>query len=121
MEPTGNETILVVDDEPSLIQMLDTVLSHYGYKLLQANNADQALKMLSLNKIDLVISDVAMPGMDGHKLMDKIHQDFPGIKVQLVSGYNTNTDENTVLHKKILYRPFSNNEMLARIRELLDE
>ncbi len=118
---TEAEVILVVDDEPSLINMLDTVLSHYGYKLLQANSADQALKMMRLNKVDLVISDVSMPGMDGYELMEHIHNEFPEVKVQLVSGYNLNTGKNDVLHKKILYRPFSNNEMLTRIRELLGD
>ena len=117
---TATETILVVDDEPSLLNMLDSVLSHFGYKLLQAASADQALNVLRLNKVDLVISDITMPGMDGFQLMEQINQQFPDVKVQLVSGYNENIDTDLVLHKKILYKPFNNNEMLTRIRELLD-
>ena len=121
MEQSVNETILVVDDEPTLSSMLDDVLTHHGYKLLQANSAEQALKILQLNKVDLLISDITMPGMDGFQLMEEVNRLYPDMKVQLVSGYNENIDTGEVLHKRILFKPFNNNELLLRIQSLLNE
>lgn len=117
---SGTETILVVDDEPSLSAMLEDMLLYYGYKFMQAGNAEQALKILQSNHVDLVISDVTMPGMDGFELLEQIKQSHPEIKVQLVSGYNEKTQADQVLHKKVLYKPFHNDEILSRIRSLLD-
>lgn len=117
---SGSETILVVDDEPALSAMLEDLLCFHGYKFLQANSAEQALKILQSNHIDMVISDVTMPGMDGFELSQQIGQQYPDIKVQLVSGYSEKTQTDQVLHKKVLYKPFHSNEILERIRNLLD-
>ena len=120
MNTSGHETILVVDDEPALSAMLEDALGYYGYKILQANSAEQALNMIRSNHVDLIISDISMPGMDGFELYEQVRREFPQIKFQLVSGYNDNIDKNTVLHKKILYKPFQNNELFQRVRALLD-
>ncbi len=114
------ETILVVDDEPALSAMLEDLLSFHGYKFLQANSAEQALKILQSNHVDLVISDITMPGMDGFELYEKVSQLYPSIKIQLVSGYSEKAQTDQVLHKKVLYKPFHSNEILTHIRSLLD-
>ncbi len=120
MEYTGHETILVVDDEPSLSNLLDDMLSSVGYRLIQANSAEHALHILQSNHVDLLISDIAMPGMDGYELAKAVSRQYPEVKVQLVSGYSEIADDD-VLHKKVLYKPFKSNDVLMRVRSLLDE
>lgn len=119
MEYTGHETILVVDDEPSLSNLLDDMLSSVGYRLIQANSAEHALHILQSNHVDLLISDIAMPGMDGYELAKTVSRQYPEVKVQLVSGYSEIADDD-VLHKKVLYKPFKTNDVLMRVRSLLD-
>ncbi len=115
-----SETILVVDDEPTLSNMLKDILSQQGYRMLEANNGEQALKLLQHNHIDLVISDIRMPGMDGYELVKQIETRFPDTRVQLVSGYSENIDPERVLHKKILFKPFHSEELVERVRALLE-
>jgi DNA-binding response OmpR family regulator len=117
---SGNETILIVDDETALRNMLHETLSNYGYRLLQASSAEHALNFLKSNAIDLLISDVAMPEMDGYQLAHKVNELYPHVKVQLVSGYSDKVEGNKVLHKKILYKPYNTVELLKRIRDILD-
>lgn len=119
MDYSGHETILVVDDEPSLSTMLDDLLSGKGYRLIQATSAEHALNILQKNHVDLLISDIAMPGMDGHELAEVVQRLYPAVKVQLVSGYSDIAD-NSVIHKKILYKPFRSHEILMKVRSLLD-
>jgi len=118
---SGNETILIVDDELALRQMLYDVLSTRGYRLIQASSGEQALNFLKSNDIDLLISDVAMPEMDGYELADKVRGSYPDVKVQLVSGYSENVEEDRVLHKRVLYKPFRNVTLLKRVRNILDD
>ncbi len=117
---SGNETILVVDDELALRQMLYDVLSLHGYHLIQASSGEQALTFLKSNNIDLVISDVAMPEMDGYQLAAEVHELYPHVKIQLVSGYSDEVQEDKVLHKEVLYKPFRNIALLERVRNILN-
>lgn len=121
MSTSGQETILVVDDEPSLSSMLNALLSEYGYRLLQASSAEQALQLLQTNHVDLIISDIKMPGMDGDELAEQVQNLYPHIKLQLVSGYSDQIESDRVLHKRVLFKPYNTNEMLKRVQDLLAE
>lgn len=119
----GNETILVVDDEKSLREFNQMLLQHNGYKVFLAKDANEALDILQKEHIDLLLSDVIMPGMNGYQLATKVQELYPDIKIQLMSGY---TDKHhidladTSLHKNLLNKPFKATELLTLLRELLD-
>lgn len=124
----GNETLLVVDDEKSLADLAKEILSSQGYKVLIATTGEQAIAILENETIDLIISDVLMPDMDGFQLSTVIRQRFPDTKIQLVSGYTddwqmnrNNKEEDKALHKDILHKPYSSETLLTQIRKQLDK
>lgn len=120
---SGYETILVVDDEEALRNLAEEMLSSHGYKVLVAENGEAALDVLKSNKVDVLFSDVIMPGMDGYELASRVKADYPKIKIQLASGFSDmyhvrKFDE--VLHELRLQKPYSSKMLLQKIRELLD-
>ncbi len=84
--------VLVVDDEPCIADTLSGILRHFGYEATAAYNAAGALSACESNTPDLVISDVAMPGMNGIDLAIHIRQRYPACKILLFSGTATTTD-----------------------------
>jgi len=119
----GNETILVVDDELSLLELTCQILSSYGYKTLQENCAKKALKTLENKHVDLLITDIIMPEMDGYELSIIALEKYPDLKIQLISGFNEEPDKsimNSNLYKQQLSKPYSKYELLSSIRSLLD-
>ena len=121
---SGKETILVVDDEVVLLELTSRILSKQGYIILRAENAEQALKVLESKKVDLMLSDVIMPGMDGYELATEVEKLYPDIKIQMVSGFSG--ERNAKLSNKSLYenqiqKPYSSKLLLGRMRQLLDE
>lgn len=124
-EPTGTlagkETILVVDDEPSLRELTRDILTQHGYQVILAKSGQQALEILKTQSVDILLSDIIMPEMDGYKLANKVQQNYPDIKIQLVSGYDNNleSEENhNPLYENILHKPFTAIEVLKRIKIL---
>jgi len=119
----GNETLLIVDDEPALVELADDILNTYGYQVLSASNARQALSILEKTHIDLVISDVIMPVMDGYQLAARVQKKYPHVKIQMASGFaddrHSITADNT-LHQNMLYKPYTSNTLLVHVRDLLD-
>ena len=121
--PSGNETILVVEDEPALREYSTELLTSTGYKVICAEDGEVALEILNKEKIDLLLSDVIMPGIDGYQLAAKAQEIQPDMKIQMVSGYNDKhyiSDANEQLQKNQLNKPFKSGELLERIRHLLD-
>ena len=120
----GNETILVVDDEPALLEISCQILDDHGYHILKANSGDEALSVLENNTADLLLTDVIMPKMDGYQLATIVVKKYPKIKIQIMSGYSSNRDEcaeNKQLSKKLLHKPFTSDDLLKRVRKTLDE
>ena len=119
----GNETILIVDDEPALLTLITEILSMKGYNVLVAHNGKQALQIVENNSIDLVLSDVIMPEMDGYQLASIIQERYPNIKIQLASGYTSNQNKHMVdedLHRNLLNKPYHTKDLLKKVRDLLD-
>ncbi len=120
----GNETVLIVDDEPALVTLTSNILTLHGYHILTANDGEQALAVLENESVDLLLSDIIMPNMDGYQLAAQVKQLYPGIKIQLVSGFSDNLHHDLVdesLHQHILKKPFTSQTLLKQIRALLDE
>lgn len=85
MEETLN--VLVVDDEAILRNLLDKILNREGYHVFLARSAQEALQILSDSQIDIVLSDVKMPGMDGFALLREIKKSYPQIGTIMMTGY----------------------------------
>ena len=119
----GNETILVVDDDPTLLSLMSEIFNQQGYAVISANSAKQALKIIEHEFIDILISDVIMPEMDGYQLAEIIQEKYPKIKIQLISGfrdYQNVSEVNKNLNKDLIHKPFRMKVMAHRIRDLLD-
>lgn len=82
-------TILVVDDEPNAVRVLSAILAGEGYNVLEAMNADSAIKILGSNDIDTVITDLKMPDKDGMYIFDHIQDNLPDIPVIFLTAYGT--------------------------------
>jgi CheY-like chemotaxis protein len=120
----GIESILVVEDEKELCDLCSEFLSMKGYKVYKANGYKQAVEILKNQKIDLLFSDVVMPGMNGYQLASFIQAEYPLIKIQLTSGYNNydtleGVDESLIAN--LLVKPYSSQALLSKVRDLLDK
>ncbi|HEY5233308.1 MAG TPA: ATP-binding protein [Verrucomicrobiae bacterium] len=115
----GTETILVVDDEEMLLSMTETILNDYGYKTLTANNGTKALAVLSRDdvKVDMVITDLVMPGMGGRELVERIRQLAPDVKILCTSGYVMPADKKK--WPAYLQKPFTSDGLLAKVKRVL--
>ena len=120
---SGDETILVVDDENALCGLANEILVKHGYKVLCAESGKKALEILETESVDLLFSDVIMPGMDGYELASRVKKSYPDIIIQMASGFSNMRHEsefNEKLHQQRLLKPYSSKVLLHRIRELLD-
>jgi PAS domain S-box-containing protein len=120
----GSETILLVEDEVDVRNLADEILSGHGYTLLAAS-PDEALGIAERHAgvIQLLLTDVVMPGMNGRELADRLTRQRPDTKVLFMSGY---TDEAIVHHgvlddhARLLAKPFRAEDLLRKVREILD-
>ena len=120
----GHETILVVDDEIALLNLSTEVLRQQGYKVIPVSSSQQALEVLESTPVNLLLSDVIMPEIDGYQLAATVQAQYPTVKIQLASGFtdNRHSDQlSTNLIDNIIQKPFKIKEVLTKIRALLDE
>lgn len=123
LDSRGDETILVVDDEKSLLELSCNILTRHGYNTLCASNAEQALDILEKQPVNLMVTDVIMPGMDGYQLAERVAEAYPETRIQIISGFSddrSNAAQDPALLKHQLQKPFHASELLKRIREILD-
>jgi len=122
----GTETILVVEDEPSLRHLAEGLLKARGYEVLTAPNGQDALRVAREHKgppIALVISDVIMPRMGGKVMAEWLKISYPGLKVLFTSGYTEDAiAQGGVLEKGIefLAKPYTAETLARKVREFLD-
>ncbi|MBU8921631.1 MAG: PAS domain S-box protein [Bacteroidales bacterium] len=124
-EVGGSETILVVEDEDIVRALVSRILTRCGYRVIQYARPVECLRSLQSfsDRIDLLLTDVVMPGMNGRELYDKLAGKIPGLRVIYMSGY---TDD-VIVHQGIIddgveyiQKPFSNNDLSLKIRKSLD-
>ncbi len=122
----GTETILLVEDEPSILRMTRMMLERKGYSVLAAATPAEAMEKAKIHSgaIDLLMTDVVMPEMNGRDLADKITALYPGIRLLFMSGYTSNV----IAHHGILddgvafiQKPFSMADLAEKLREVLDK
>jgi len=122
--PAGGETVLVVEDAAGLRELTRRLLARLGYSVLVAANAEEARQLFDQNpSIDLLLTDVVMPGASGPDLVKQLVEVRPGLKVIYMSGY---TNEAIVHHGVLdpgigfLQKPFSYDALGRKLREALD-
>jgi PAS domain S-box-containing protein len=123
--PTGTETILVVEDDADLRDTVVTALSQFGYRALAAANAEKALRILMSNeKIDLLFTDVMMPGGTlGPELARRAREIRPDIEVLFTTGYAEShilNGANGISQSDVIHKPYRNEELAMRVRNVLD-
>ena len=102
---SARTTILIVDDDPAILEYAGGVLEEHGYAVLTAPNAASALVMLrDSDRIDLLFTDLVMPGFDGIELARRAGEEVPGLRVLFTTGYSTDPTPRGLLLKKP-YRP----------------
>ena len=123
--PGGDETILIVDDEPDLLLLANEYLSSLGYTTFMANDADEALDLLAANNdIDLLFSDVVMPGgVNGYELAEQACSIKPGMGVLLTSGYTSHKllkGNVAIFPAKLLNKPYKKAALAYLVRDILN-
>jgi CheY-like chemotaxis protein len=113
--------VLVVEDEVVVRNIVCTVLQREGHKVLAAANGLEALDVARRfsGRIDLLVSDVEMPELDGFSLVDRIRPERPDLRVLLMSGKLTTDVPGDKKHIPFLRKPFRSGEFLAKVRETL--
>ncbi|HDM78966.1 MAG TPA: response regulator, partial [Deltaproteobacteria bacterium] len=81
------ETVLIVDDEKNYLILLEALLSDEGYEVIVTSSPQEALKIAENREIDLIITDMKMPGISGMDLMDRVHRRYPEIPVIMMTAY----------------------------------
>jgi signal transduction histidine kinase/CheY-like chemotaxis protein len=121
----GSETILLVEDQKELRAGLRRILAAAGYRVLEAPDGQQALEIANArgDDIQLVVSDVVMPAMDGFELAERFSAGHPGVPILFVSGqlrHPSIQGEGLPAGASVLRKPFSPHDLRSRVREILD-
>ncbi len=120
----GTERVLLVEDEQFVRTFAERVLREAGYDVLVAENGDQALELLrAFGRVDLVVTDVMMPGMNGRQLRDALLADQPDLRVLFISGYTGDAISDRGLidsSMAFLQKPFTVDSLRRKVREVLD-
>lgn len=121
----GDETVLLVDDEQSILDLAENILTQKGYRTISAMNGEEALEIYrtSKHKIDLVILDLGMPGMGGRRCLEELVRFNPEAKVIIASGYTEREGETGIIKAgaaAFLGKPYRLAELLGLVRKILD-
>lgn len=121
----GTETILLVEDADALRKLARSFLTEHGFQVLAAPNGEAAIEVAKVHsgRVDLLLTDVVMPGMNGRCLADELLSKWPALKVVFISGY---TDSFIAGHgvlepgTHLLHKPFTEDALIRKVREVLD-
>ncbi|WP_346830540.1 response regulator [Pseudomonas abietaniphila] len=125
VEARAGETILIVEDDPAVRALVSQVLGELGYAWLEAGDAVGAVPILeSTQRIDLMISDVGLPGMNGRQLADIGRQMRPDLKVLFITGYAENASVRAGFldtGMQMITKPFAFDQLTAKVREMIED
>jgi len=125
--PRGHgEVLLLVEDEPAFVKLLEEILTSLGYRVLAASHPSAAIRLEKEHpaEIDLLITDIIMPEMNGKDLAEKLKELHPGLRVLFMSGYTDNVIAQQGIYNKqvsFIQKPFSMRNIAIKIREILDQ
>lgn len=118
------KSILFVDDEAQILRSLNRLFLDKDYQVFLAHNGNEALEILDTENIDLIISDIKMPNMNGYELLKKVKEKYPKVLRVAFSGY---TDNNKIIQalennlaKLYLFKPWNNNTLLSTIDKIFE-
>ncbi|MFN2602463.1 MAG: PAS domain S-box protein [Gemmatimonadaceae bacterium] len=121
----GSETILVVEDDAALRKMAVRILDRAGYAVLAAGTPKKAIEIAAtLQRIDLLLTDLVLPEMSGRELAERLSERLPEMRILYMSGY---TDDSVVRHgvlereSQFIHKPFAHDALLRKVRETLDQ
>ena len=117
------KTLLVVDDEPAIRELVAQVLAQEGYNILQASGAAEALRLATAATIHLLLTDFSMPGADGLELIRRFRSVYPKAPVLILSGALPRLDgrADEIDRLAMLEKPFAVDELVSKVRGLLSE
>jgi CheY-like chemotaxis protein len=123
--PCGSETILLVEDEPTILTMAAAILEGQGYRVIPAGNAGEAIRLFKeqAGRIHLLMSDVIMPEMNGRDLYNELQLINPQLKCLFMSGYTNDViAPHGVLGETVnfIQKPFSLHDLAKKVRDVLD-
>lgn len=122
-ELVGNETLLVVEDEPAVRRVVQRTLEARGYHVIVTENAEDAMETFERlgHEIDMVFSDVVLPKGNGFDLAEWLHTKRPELPILLASGYTDNRGRQEQLQLPILWKPYKPDELARQIRACLEQ
>jgi PAS domain S-box-containing protein len=120
-DATGHETVLLVEDDDLVRAFVQNVLVRAGYLVLEAAGPETALGLASRHEdvIDLVLTDIVMPGMNGEQMVEVLRRQRPEVKVLYMSGYNDTSVFVDGVPPTLLDKPFTRDVLLGRVRSVL--
>jgi len=118
----SGRTVLVVEDEPALLTMVTTVLRRHGYVVVPAANAEQAERaaLEHTGHLHLLLTDMIMPGLNGHQLWTRMRAAHPGLRCLVMSGYTRESEGMPPLDVPIILKPFAMHALVDAVRTALD-
>jgi two-component system, cell cycle response regulator len=122
--PDHNKKILIVDDDPFILELLGIFISSFGYEFAAAEDGTQAVEQLKQDKFTIVITDMKMPRMDGMQLLRHIKENYPGIDVIVVTGYTGTFSYTDVIKagaSDFISKPFNADELEAKLNRIIRE
>jgi two-component system cell cycle sensor histidine kinase/response regulator CckA len=122
----GDETVLVVEDEDGVRELLWKILTEYGHTVLEARHGRDALTVAGeyTHPIHLLVTDVVMPEMGAGELADQLLAQRPDMKILFISGYTNDEVVRRGAKQKeaaFIQKPFTAEELMRKVREVLDE
>ena len=117
----ATRTVLIVDDDPQILRLLRAMLGPQNVKVLSAPLPSDALRICGEETVDVLISDVSMPQMDGNKLAERVFKLNPRVRVLLISGAVDEAPKVKGGQLRFLKKPFFPAELVRLLREMLED